>query len=209
MPDAPVILREADRIAHLVLNAPPRNEMNRCFFDALLPLLTEVLPKLDVDGVMVHGSGRHFSSGADVEELKDSLRGPHPRWNPSDLLRTTRAFQTLEDLPIPVVAAISGCCFGSAAELAIACDIRIAVGNALIALPETSFGLLPGCGGTIRLGELVGCGRAAELILSGRILSAQAAEQIGLVDLVVEKTELLECAATLIRRLHGTREVGT
>jgi enoyl-CoA hydratase/carnithine racemase len=203
MSATPVILREENRIAQLMLDRPPRNEMSIDLLDGLASLIADTLPELDVDGVVVSGRGRHFSSGADVEALKAGLGGEHPQWSLAGLRRTSMALQLLEDLPVPVVAAVSGCCFGSAVELAMACHFRIAASNAVFALPETSFDLMPGCGGTARLGALVGHGRAVELVLSGRALSAQVAKDIGLVDAVVHKSDLMGHAERLIRRLRG------
>jgi len=176
--------------------------MDGCFFDAFCELATKTLPDLQVEGMVIHGSGRHFSSGAKISELTDLIKaGPSERSR--DLLaKAALGFHAVSELPFPVVAAISGCCLGSALELALACHVRIAARNAVLALPETTLGLMPGCGATARLPELVGLGKAIELILAGRSLLATEAKRTGLVDLVVDKRHLLGSAERLIHRLN-------
>lgn len=194
----PVVLEREDGIARLVLDAPPRNETGAAFFRALAALLP-ALRGLPLRGLVVHGSGRHFSSGADVETLRNGLLGETPALDAATLASATLTFQALAELPYPVVAAVGGCCLGSGLELALACRFRVAAENAVFALPETTFGLMPGCGGTVRLPRLLGPGRAVELLLSGRTLDAGEALAVGLVDAVVPRRGLLAAA----RRLAG------
>ncbi len=99
------------------------------------------------------------------------------------------------------MAAVGGCCLGSGLELALACRWRIAAANAVFALPETSFDLMPGCGGTVRLPSLVGRGRAVDLVLSGRFVDAGEAREIGLVDAIVDRRDLLAAARRLVERV--------
>lgn len=184
-------------IAFLELCNPPGNAMNMKFFDQFCSLERSFGDR-PVRGMIVTGTGRHFSSGADIDELKRMVTAtPHDIMSRS-LLRNHQAFETLARLPFPVVAAISGCCLGAGLELALACRFRVAAPRAVFSLPETSFGLIPGCGGTVRLPPLVGAGRAIELILSGRSLLADEALEIGLVDRVVEKDLLFTAATELI-----------
>jgi enoyl-CoA hydratase/carnithine racemase len=150
---------------------------------------------------VVHGAGRHFSSGADVGALKAGLAGAQPELAGRELLAATASFQALAELPYPSVAAVGGCCLGSGLELALACRWRVAAANAVFALPETSFDLMPGCGGTVRLPALVGRGRAVELLLSGRFVDAAEALEIGLVDAVVDRRGLVDAARRLVERV--------
>ena len=189
-----------NEIARLVLDAPPRNEMDRGFFHTLAALV-RTLKDLPVRGLVVHGAGRHFSSGADVDTLKIGLAGEQPALAAHNLLEATSSFQRIAELPYPTVAAIGGCCLGSGLELALACRWRVAAANAVFALPETSFNLMPGCGGTVRLPALVGRGRAVELLLSGRFVDAEEAREIGLVDAVVDRRDLLPAARRLVERV--------
>jgi enoyl-CoA hydratase/carnithine racemase len=106
-----------------------------------------------------------------------------------------RAFAAIERSCVPVVAAISGCCLGVGLELALCCHARIAAQGAVMSLPEASFGLLPGCGGLVRLSRLCGRAVALELSLCGRTVCAEEALALGLVDRVVARRDL-EKAAT-------------
>ena len=195
-----LVLEQDCGIARLVLDAPPRNEMDRDFFRTLAALVG-TLAELPVRGLVVHGAGRHFSSGADINALKAGLAGVQPALAAPALFAAASSFQTIADLPYPTVAAVGGCCLGSGLELALACRWRIAAANAVFALPETSLDLMPGCGGTVRLPLLVGRGRAVDLVLSGRFVDAGEAREIGLVDAVVERRDLLAAAQRLVERV--------
>jgi enoyl-CoA hydratase/carnithine racemase len=199
----PVTIEVRNGIGVLMLNAPPRNEMDDAFIAALLEILEVRLPSLRPQGLIVHGSGRHFSSGADLPQLLKRFRTLPLAANLTLSVRLTEALQALAEAPFPVVAAVSGCCFGSGLELALACQVRLAARNALFCAPETSLQVMPGCGATVRLPQLVGRGAAIDLILSGRLLSAEEALRLGLVDAVLERDELLPAAGSLIRRWRG------
>jgi len=194
-----LVLDGEDGIARLVLDAPPRNEMGRGFFESLAAQVGK-LKDLPVRGLVVHGAGRHFSSGADIGALKAGLAGAQPADAARSLIEATSSFQAIAELPYPTVAAVGGCCLGSGLELALACRWRIAAANAVFALPETSFDLMPGCGGTVRLPRLVGRARAVELVLSGRFVDAGEALEIGLVDAVVDRKDLQTAARRLVER---------
>jgi enoyl-CoA hydratase len=104
--------------------------------------------------------------------------------------RAHRVFSKLENLPQPTIAAVNGFAIGGGCELAIACDIRVASDKAKFGAPEVSFGITPGYGGTQRLPRIVGQGRALDMILTGRVIDAQEAAAIGLVNRVVPAEEL-------------------
>jgi enoyl-CoA hydratase/carnithine racemase len=195
-------LSVVDSIAYLTINAPPKNEMDLAVFDALSRIVMTEFGTLDVDGVIVSGKGRHFSSGANVPQLIQM-------GNETDYQRrlegNARAYRALEELGCPVVAAITGCCLGSGMELALACTYRIATKHAVFALPEITFGLMPGCGGTIRLPMIIGKSKAMEMILSGRTVLADEAREMNLVDVVVEKDALMATAKTMIERSKQRR----
>jgi enoyl-CoA hydratase/carnithine racemase len=195
-----LVLDADDGIARLVLDAPPRNEMGEGFFESLAAQIGK-LKGLPARGLVVHGAGRHFSSGADIGALKAGLAGAQPEDAARSLIDATASFQAIAALPYPTVAAIGGCCLGSGLELALACRWRVAATNAVFALPETSFDLMPGCGGTVRLPALVGNGRAVELVLSGRFVDATEAGEIGLVDAVVDRKDLHAAALRLVERV--------
>jgi enoyl-CoA hydratase/carnithine racemase len=184
-------------IAHLLLDSPPRNEMDRAFFLRLEEVCRTDLAALARDpavhGLVVTSAGRHFSSGANLAHLREAIVAD--REGAMALLRANIAsFRAIERLPFRTVAAIKGCCLGSGLELALACDYRIAARRAAIGLPETTLGVIPGCGGGIRLAECIGRSRAVKMILSGAVYLAQEARAAGLVDAVVEKQHLLDVA---------------
>ncbi len=193
-------LERHGRFAALVLAAPPRNATDRALFQELSVLTREVLPGLDVDGLVVRGAGRHFSSGADLDELRRS--GASADIEPA-LLADAQALHEIESLPYPTVAAIDGACLGSGLELALACRFRLATPSALLGLPESTFGLLPGCGGTVRLTEVVGAQKAIELVLTGALLGAEDARSAGLVDALVPRSELQAAAERLCARARA------
>jgi enoyl-CoA hydratase/carnithine racemase len=195
-----LVLEQEGGIARLVLDAPPRNEMDQGFFHTFAALVG-TLAALPVRGLVVHGAGRHFSSGADIDALKAGLAGAQLDLAKPALFAATSCFQAIAELPYPTVAAVGGCCLGSGLELALACRWRVAAANAIFALPETSFDLVPGCGGTVRLPTLVGRGRAVDLVLSGRFVAAEEAREIGLVDAVVDRRDLLAAARRLVERV--------
>jgi enoyl-CoA hydratase/carnithine racemase len=183
-------------IGHLVLNQPPANTMTRLFFEELAMLTRDVIPRADMKALIIYGKGRHFSAGADHYDLRnrimENLPPVFPDELPEFLKETTRSFLVIENLPIPTFAAIRGTCFGSALELALHCKYRICADGTVLGFPETSFGLIPGCGGTVKLPAIAGLAKAIELIVSGRNFSAAEAYEWGIVHKIVNRRSLLE-----------------
>ena len=184
--------------------------------EALNSLCGELLEELDaaiaqlgedesVHGIVVTGSGRAFSAGADIEEIA-ALEGAGGR---AFAERGQRVFDRIEALAKPVVAAINGFALGGGCELALACHLRIATPAARFGQPEVKLGILPGFGATQRLPRLVGRAVATELILTARILRADEALRIGLVNEVVEPDALLPRAHELVTSIaaNGPRAV--
>lgn len=185
----PVLLTERrGTVLVATLNRPGKgNALNRPLIDALDALVTAVEATTgDSTGpraVVLTGAGTAaFSTGADVGEL-DGLDGPSARWQ---MRHGQRVFDRLEQLPVVVIAAINGYAVGGGLELAMACDIRFATPGSLLGQPEITLENLPGWGGTQRLPRLVGRGRATELILTGDLLTAERAEELGLVNHVTD-----------------------
>jgi enoyl-CoA hydratase len=142
--------------------------------------------------LILTGSGRAaFASGADIRQLRsrraaDALRGIN-----------STLFLKLEQFPAPTIAAVNGYALGGGCELALACDLRIAGESARFGQPEVGLGIIPAAGATLRLPRLIGLGRARELILTGRIIDAGEALEIGLVNRVVPDDRLLDEARAL------------
>lgn len=195
----PSTLRTAvtDRIGSITLHRPKqRNALSA----ALLAELASVLDAWEADdqvqGVILTGSGeKAFAAGADISEvaawdLHEGLTNPMQRF-----------CDRLQDYPKPTIAALNGVAMGGGLELAMSCDLRIAADGARLGLPEVGLGVLPSAGGTQRLSRLVGTGRALEMILTGRALTAEQAERYGLVTEVVPAADLLETAARTMRTI--------
>jgi len=195
-------------IGHLVLNQPPANMMTRLFFDELRLLTKEIIPQSAIKALIIYGNGRHFSAGADHYDLRnrivENLQPANPEEIPFFLKETIQSFLYFENLKIPSFVAIRGTCLGSAMELALCCKYRICAEGTVFGFPETSFGLMPGCGGTIKLPALVGRAKAIEIILSGRNFSASEAYSLGIVHKIVHRKtligETLKMAIAMIER---------
>lgn len=188
-----------NKIGFLVLNRPPKNEMDAVFFAELSHFLKNILPPLKLKGLIVTGEGRHFSSGANVDELSEFARKKDFSYFENNI----NYLESLSLYPFPVVAVINGLCFGSAFELALSCHYRIASERALFSLPEITFNLMPGCGGTYFLPKLIGKTKSIDLILSGRSIFAVEALELGIIDIIADKCKIMEKALSLINKLNG------
>jgi len=167
------------------LNSTILAEMND-FLDTLDPSRVRVL--------VITGEGKAFVAGADISEMAHLSE-------PEGLAfgqRGSAVFKKIEDLPFPVVAAVNGFALGGGCELAMACDIRIASAKARFGQPEVGLGIIPGFSGTYRLPKLVGQGIAKELIYTGKMIGADEALRIGLVNSVVQPEELAGAVDALV-----------
>ncbi len=176
------------RVARLTIVNPPLNLVTRELLEAFgvaLDTLEAAAPG-DVRAVVVTGSGeRAFSAGSHVGEF-EAQRGPAGRARHE---LESGVARRLAELPMPTIAAIEGNALGGGLELALCCDLRIASERARLGLPEVRLAVTPGAGGTQRLPRVVGAARAKELILTGKVLTAEEAERIGLVHEVVPAGE--------------------
>ena len=183
-------------VARLTLVNPPLNLVTRELLEELddaLRVLAAASPG-DVRAVVVTGTGeRAFSAGSHVGEF-ESQRGPAGRARHE---LESGAARRLAELPMPTIAAIEGNALGGGLELALCCDLRIASERARIGLPEVRLAVTPGGGGTQRLPRVVGPARARELILTGKVLTADEAERIGLVHEVVPAGEAVARATAI------------
>ncbi len=187
-----------DHVTRLRLNRPDAlGAMSR----ELLAALEERVHALSVDAsvraVILTGTGRSFSTGADLKERA----GMSPAEVRDFLVRVGHLFSAIENLPCPVICGINGFALGGGLELALACDFRIAQDDALLGLTETSLGIIPGAGGTQRLTRLIGSGRAKRMILTARKISAAQALSIGLVDETAQPGSLDEACLRLAEEI--------
>lgn len=200
-----IIYEIKEHIGYLILNDPPANKTTGELLGELIQFVRSHLVNSSLKGLIITGSGRHYSSGADVEELKkiitDNSRMEENQLMsyPACYLENRTAYQFLESLDIPVISAVRGVCIGSGMELALCSHIRICAKGGTLGLPESTFGLLPGLTGTLRCLELMGLGTALELILSGRTLTSEEALGIGLADVIVSKKGLMSYCEGLMQ----------
>jgi enoyl-CoA hydratase/carnithine racemase len=177
-------------IALATFARPPRNLMNMAAMSELEELLASLADDDAITVVVITGGvPGYFVAHADVEDLARLGRGEPIEGDPGSW---GRAFALLESMPQPVVAAVNGQAWGGGCELALACTMRVAAEAAHFAQPEVAVGIIPGAGGTQRLPRVVGPGKAAEMILSGRVVDAHEAERIGLVQAVLPDVEFVD-----------------
>jgi enoyl-CoA hydratase len=186
MPET-ILLDRDGRVAILTINRPDKlNALSQQVRNEVLTALGELEGDASVGVVVVTGAGeKSFIAGADISEFAG--RGPMDQ---REAMRFPRLYDVMSSYPKPVIASINGFCLGGGCELAMSCDIRIASEKARFGQPEIKLGLIPGGGGTQRLPRLVGLGNAMRLTLTGDMIGAAEAKEIGLVDLVVPHEEL-------------------
>lgn len=197
--DGNIELSISARIAVIRLSDPERrNAMNLPMREQCLSALRQLEASGEADAVVITGSGdKAFSAGADIEEL--AARTVEGELSTRAQLRRELP-RVLETMRLPSVAAINGYCLGAGLELALACTLRIAAEGAKLGLPEVNLGVIPGSGGTQRLGRMIGLGRAMELVTLGEPIDAAEAWRIGLVNRVVPVPELLPVAIDICRK---------
>jgi enoyl-CoA hydratase/carnithine racemase len=202
-----ILLQEktADGILILTLNRP--DAMN-CFNVDLLSVLADVIREANFDNsircIIITGAKSgddpkkwSFSTGADLKERRTMTPDQVRRF----IFSIRNTFTAIEQVRVPVIAAINGFAFGGGTEIALASDLRIASSNVLMGLTETSLAVIPGAGGTQRLPRIVGIAKAKELIYTARRINAQTALEIGLVSKVVAPEELMNAALELAREI--------
>jgi enoyl-CoA hydratase len=174
------------------------NALNLKTLSELITVFQQIYEHKDYRGVIITGDGeKAFVAGADIKELSALT----PDQALSFAQNGQRLFKLIEDCPKPVIAAVNGFALGGGCELAMACHIRIAVTEAKFGQPEVNLGIIPGYGGTQRLTQLVGRGKALELMMTGDLISAQEAHSIGLVNHVVAREELITTTRKMMGRI--------
>ncbi|OYX83846.1 MAG: enoyl-CoA hydratase [Flavobacteriales bacterium 32-34-25] len=185
-----ILIAKEDTIATITINRPEKlNALNKLTIQELHHAFEELEQNQDTRAIILTGSGeKAFVAGADIAEFAGFSveEGVQLAAQGQDTL-----FNFVENLRVPVIAAINGFALGGGLELAMACHIRVASDNAKMGLPEVSLGVIPGYGGTQRLPQLIGKGRALEMILSAGMVTAEEAYRTGLVNHVVAQDELL------------------
>lgn len=208
LPAAAVRIERDGHIGWIVLDRPDQiNAINDDIRLGVPKALAELGDDAEVRVIVIRGEGpRGFCAGADIKER----RGAETSLQVRRRMERARWIEALDRVEKPVIAAIHGFCMGGGMELALACDIRFASPDAVLSLPETGLGLIPGGGGTQRLPRVVGPGRALDLLLTGERLSAAQAHAIGLVTRVASANERLRDEVTeLAARIAGKPPTAT
>ncbi|PVD50133.1 enoyl-CoA hydratase [Terrimonas sp.] len=177
------------------------NALNKQVIEELSAAIDDVYNNPDIKSAVITGSGeKAFVAGADISEFTalDANGGKALAQKGQE-----NVFNKIENSPKPVIAAVNGFALGGGCELAMACHFRVAGNNAKFGQPEVNLGLIPGYGGTQRLTQLAGKGRAMEMILSGNLIDAHTALQYGLVNYVVAPEELLKKAIGILEIINS------
>jgi enoyl-CoA hydratase/carnithine racemase len=183
-----------DGIGTIRLDRPPMNALNIEIQEGLRSAAHALSADDSVRAVIVYGGEKVFAAGADIKEMAHmSYVDMSGR-----AAALSSAFDAVARIPKPVVAAITGYALGGGCELALACDWRVAASDAKLGQPEINLGVIPGAGGTQRLPRLIGPARAKDLVMSGRMVGAEEALAIGLVDRVVPPAEVYSAAVELV-----------
>lgn len=179
-----------ERLAIMRIDRPPVNALDQTMWDLFEVVTAALHDQTTFRAVVITGGPRHFAAGADVKELLGLTADEFHRRN--RVLQ--QAFHALATAPQVTIAAVNGYALGGGCELALAADFRIAGRSAVLGLPEITLGIMPGSGGTQRLARVVGPASAKDLILSGRLVPADEALRIGLVDRLVDDADVFDSA---------------
>ena len=193
-----LLLERRGRVALITINRPAKlNALNVQTRAEGAAALDELREDEEVRVVVITGAGeKAFVAGADISEFEG--RTPVTQ---RDVMTARSLFTAVDTFPKPVVAMVNGFCLGGGCELALACDLRVASEAARFGQPEINLGIIPGGGGTQRLTRLVGEGKAMEMILTGEMIDAHTAYNLGLVNMVVPAADLEAKTLELANRI--------
>ncbi|RYH76126.1 enoyl-CoA hydratase [Flavobacteriaceae bacterium 144Ye] len=201
-----ILFQVNNSIAQITINRPSKlNALNKATIQELHEAFDTADKDKAVKVIIVTGSGeKAFVAGADISEFAhfDVENGSKLAQKGQELL-----FDFVENLSTPVIAAVNGFALGGGLELAMACHFRVASDNAKMGLPETSLGVIPGYGGTQRLPQLIGKGRAMELVMTAGMIDAQTALSYGLVNHVTTQDDLLPLAEKIASKIMRNSSV--
>jgi enoyl-CoA hydratase len=193
-----ILTEVIDHVGVITFNRPEvYNAMNYELLDELEQAVQSMDKDDAVSVIVLTGAGKGFMAGADLGCIRDVSVIEAKHW----CNNMNRIFNKIDHASKPVIAAVNGAAMGGGCEISLACDIRIASTRAKFALPEVTLGITPGAGGTQRLSRLVGPGYAKEMAFTGRIVNAEEAKSIGLVNRVVEPEELLDAVMEIGRKI--------
>ncbi len=200
-----IIFEKKGNIGIAKMNRPQQlNSLNRELLEELAELIKNIKADKEIKVLIITGEGKAFVAGADIAYMKDMEPTQAKEWSEFG----NGVFRSIETLGIPTIAAVNGFALGGGCELALACDIRIASEKAKFGQPEINLGIIPGFGGTQRLPNVIGIGRAKELLLTGRMIDAETALSYGLVSEVLAPETLMEEAMEIASQLEKKSPVG-
>ncbi|QXP71359.1 enoyl-CoA hydratase/isomerase family protein [Polaribacter sp. R2A056_3_33] len=195
-----ILIEKKDSLAKITINRPKKlNALNKATIIELNEAFEELEDDANIRVIILTGSGeKAFVAGADISEFADFSVDEGTRLSK---LGHDTLFDYVENLSTPVIAAVNGFALGGGLELAMSCHFRIASDNAKMGLPEVSLGVIPGYGGTQRLPQLVGKGKAMEMIMTAGMIFAEEAKEYGLVNHVTPPEELLSLAEKIASKI--------
>jgi len=201
-----ILIEKQDALATITINRPTKlNALNKVTIQELHDAFKTLNEDKSVKAIIITGSGeKAFVAGADISEFAHFSveEGGRLAAEGQALL-----FDFVQNLNTPVIAAVNGFALGGGLELAMSCHFRVASDNAKMGLPEVTLGVIPGYGGTQRLAQLVGKGRAMEMIMTAGMIDAETAKNYGLVNHVVPQAELLELAKGIATKITKNSSV--
>lgn len=195
-----ILVGKKDKTATITINRPKKlNALNKETIDELHQALDVLESDEIIRVIIITGSGdKAFVAGADISEFADFDISEGSKLSKKG---QKKLFDYIEKLSVPVIAAVNGFALGGGLELAMACHFRVASDNAKMGLPEVSLGVIPGYGGTQRLPQLVGKGKAMEMIMTAGMIDAEEAKNLGLVNYVVSQEELIPLCEKLASKI--------
>lgn len=201
MPYQSLLTSLENNIFTVTINRPDKlNALNKTVFDELNFVMDEVDSNTEIKSVIITGAGpKAFVAGADIAEFSNYSKEEAKAL----AIRGLDTFFRIENSTKPIVAAVNGFALGGGCELAMACHFRVAAANAKFGQPEVNLGLIPGYGGTQRLTQLIGKGRAIELLISANLIDADTALRYGLVNYVVPPEELLPKTILILENINA------
>jgi len=200
-----ILLNIHEHVLTITINRPDKlNALNRKTIQEIGDAVQRAEKDAAIDGIIITGSGpKSFVAGADISEFLNCTKAEGKEMSAEG----HKVFRSIETCNKPVVAAVNGFALGGGCELAMSCHIRIASANAKFGQPEVNLGLIPGYGGTQRLVQLIGKGKALELLMTADMINAEEAHRLGLVNMVTTPEELLSEADKFIKKVKRVSPV--
>jgi len=199
-----ISLQIEQTIGIIRIDNPPGNYLVRPEFMPI-DILCDWIEKNQLKGILICGTGKHFSGGADLDVLFSMSRDTSMM--EAEINKGKELLRFIENLNIPVIAGIQGICFGGGLEIALACHMRLCSDNALFAFPETNHGMMPGLGGINKVMELTSFYETLTFVLSGDMINAEEAKAMKLVDHIISNDDLIRHSMTLLKKMVDDRNL--